>query len=193
MSKKTIPFLDLFVKYCEASYEKERAAEIFKYFLEKSQIIIAAIKFNETLNQDCFIEVKCTLQEMEVDVFKNRVSIYYVEHPYDTNILKMISFETFLKNNYDFYAEKGHPSHGELRSTRLEFDAKIVEILSMKNLPDGQDIFNLHHISNAHNRKMNEIYKFFVKVMVRDIETSHNGTFWITSSKKLPKMFLIMI
>jgi hypothetical protein len=161
MSKKTIPFLDLFVKYCEASYEKERAVEIFNYFLEKSEIIVAAIKFNEPLNEDCFIEVRCILEEIEVDILKNNISIYYVEHPYDTNILNNVSFKNFLRNTYDFYAEKGHPSHGKLQSTRLEFDAKIVEVLSTKNLANEWDIFNFRNISTIHSRKMNQIFKSF--------------------------------
>jgi hypothetical protein len=161
MSKKTIPFLDLFVKYCEASYEKERAIQIFNYFLEKSGIIVAAIKFNEQLNEDCFVEVRGVLQEIEVDVLKNKISIYYVDHPYDINVLKVIPFESFLKNTYDFYSEKGHPSHGKLQSTKLEFDAKIIEVLSAKSSTNEQDIFNLRNISTPYSRKMNQIFKSF--------------------------------
>jgi hypothetical protein len=161
MSKKTIPFLDLFVKYCEASYEQERAIQIFNYFLEKSGIVVAAIKFNELLNEDCFVEVRGVLQEIEVDVLKNKVSIYYVDHPYDINVLKVVPFESFLKNTYDFYSEKGHPSHGKLRSTRLEFDIKIIEVLSAKSSRNEQDIFNFRNISTPHSRKMNQIFKSF--------------------------------
>lgn len=136
MTKLSIPFLDLFMKYCEYSFDKEKAFQVYAYFLEKSEFICATIRCNEALNEDYFIEVRYVLQQMEADIFKNDIPIYYVTCPYDAHTFNKVSFKDFLKNIYDFFAEKGHPSHGELRSTRLEFDVRILPfVYAKKNRP----------------------------------------------------------
>jgi hypothetical protein len=151
MSKQSIPFLDLFMKYCEHSFDKENALKVYTYFLEKSEFISATIRCNETLSEDCFMEVRYILQQMEADIFKNDIPIYYVKCPYDANTFNRVSFKDFLKNTYDFFAEKGHPSHGELRSTRLEFDVKILPFVYAKSVHEKSIAGNLGHPRYWHN------------------------------------------
>ena len=156
MSKQSIPFLDLFMKYCEHSFDKEKALKVYTYFLEKSEFIVATIRCNETLSEDYFMEVRYILQQMEVDIFKNDIPIYYVTCPYDANTFNTVSFKVFLKNIYDFFAEKGHPSHGELRSTRLEFDVKILPFVYEKNMV--QDSGHPRYWHNHYNQRQDDLF-----------------------------------
>ena len=156
MQKNLISFLDLFMKYCEHSFSKEKAPKVYSYFLEKSKYIVATIEYNETLNCDYFMEVRGLLREIEVDVFKNDIPIHYVSCPYDESSSRVVLFRDFLKNMYDFFAEKGHPSRGSLQSVRLEFDVRILSVLFAKS--SSSDTGHPRYFCNNHNQRVDELY-----------------------------------
>jgi hypothetical protein len=142
--------------YCKHSFDEEKALKVYTYFLEKSEFIASTIRYNETLSDDYFMEVRYILQQMEADIFKNDIPIYYVICPYDANTFKQVSFKDFLKNIYDFFAEKGHPSHGELRSTRLEIDIKILPFVYAKNTVQNPGHPRYWH--NNYNQRQDELF-----------------------------------
>ena len=150
-----IQFLDLFMKYCEYFPEKEKGIKIYSYFLEKSEFIAATMKCNEVLTEGCFIDSRCLLQEMEVDVFKNDISIYFVEYPYGKKVNE-VGFMDFLKDSNKFYAHKGYLCRNELESVRLEFDSRILRVLFEKNKPS--DSGSPRFWGNNHNQRQDELY-----------------------------------
>lgn len=173
MSKKLTQFLDLFMKYCEYFPAKEEAAKIYNYFLEKSEFIAATMQCNETLKEGYFMQVRCLLQEMEVDIFKNDIPIYFVECPYGKNVHR-VSFMDFLKDSRKFYVHKGHLCRNEVESVRLEFDSRILSVLFEKN--KSSDLSSPRFWGNNHNQRQDELYAL-VKSDGEKILETHGKSF----------------
>ena len=168
-----IQFLDLFMKYCEAFPEKEKSAKIYGYYLKKSEFIAATMQCNETLGEGYFMESRCVLQEMEIDIFKNDIPIYFVECPYGKNV-HSVSFMDFLKDSHKLYANKGHLYRNELESVRLEFDSRILRVLFEKNKPS--DSGSPRFWGNNHNQRQDELYAL-VKNDGENILKTHGKSF----------------
>jgi len=153
---KTIPFLDVFLDYCVFHFGKEKGAKIYSYFIEKSEFIIASMIANDPLHDEHFLDVRFILQEIESDVFKNDISIYYVECPYKTNSPIKITFTDFIhKNNHKFYAKKGQYTNDSLSSTRLDFDIKIMDVLNKKNTK--KNAHNHAKWRNKHTQRLDQL------------------------------------